>query len=798
MNGATVTGTAQAIELIGSNGTITDSTISAGPTSNAFIIRRSSAGATTTATISGSTINAGVMGFDISGGATINIIDSDIQSGGTGVRALDGSTANLTRTTIETSKDAAHGIMVASGSNANIVGSSITTVGTGSRGVYALATPIDLIDTSIDTSGDGAPGIEASSGGTVNATRVDITTSGENSEGLRIGGAGSTVNFVDGTIRTSGEFSDAIEVRDGGSATIDGTLIEVSGANSDGMVVWTGGSASLSNSTINASHDDTHGIWAKGGTTDLENVVINTTGTYGVGLFISESGRIDASKLKINTSGERSHGVNMGSGLLHVSQSQITTTGRGAVGVRIIGGDANITNSVIETAGYGADAINAQGGKTSLADSSITTSADEAYGARINTGAEVTFDNSLIFTQGKNSYGVQTTGYGAKASIIGSEIETSGQSAHGIFAYDNSAISLSDSAIRTTGNGGIGARVAKSYVSLNKTFISTSGADAHGVRISNTGSADISNSTIIATGEQSNGVVVEGESNVNISESYIESNSIGLKLDYTGSANIDRTTIKSSGYAAISLAGSTDLKLSNSSVIASGDNGSAVNLFSSTVITIPTRKGIEEHSINNVSLDSSYIYAEKAPAIRVASGTANIDVKNGSQIVGNGGTALEAFSDSETNLNADGNVTMWGDIIGGKAYFADQNDAIVNVSLENGSFWKGAGVNLNTVGIDTTSHWLMTGSSDVGVLSNDGVVEFDAAAPYKTLTAGTLDVNGGSFILNTKLNEGGAASETDKIVVTGDTNGNGFINVRNNGGTGAFTGTGATDGIQIV
>ncbi|KAA9348011.1 autotransporter outer membrane beta-barrel domain-containing protein, partial [Ochrobactrum quorumnocens] len=99
---------------------------------------------------------------------------------------------------------------------------------------------------------------------------------------------------------------------------------------------------------------------------------------------------------------------------------------------------------------------------------------------------------------------------------------------------------------------------------------------------------------------------------------------------------------------------------------------------------------------------------------------------------------------------------------------------------------------------DTTSHWLMTGSSDVGVLSNDGVVEFDAAAPYKTLTAGTLDVNGGSFILNTKLNEGGAASETDKIVVTGDTNGNGFINVRNNGGTGAFTGTGATDGIQIV
>lgn len=651
VTGATVTGATQAIELIGSNGTISDSTINSGPTSHAFIIRRSSAGGTTTATISGSTINAGIMGFDISGGARINIIDSDIQSGGTGVRALDGSTVNLTRTTIETSGRSGHGIHIASGSKANVVDSSITTNGT-------------------------------------------------NAIGVQIAGAGSRAVIVD---------------------------------------------------------------------------------------------------------------------------SSVTTNGQTAVAISNAGGEVHVVGSTIETFGRSSDGVNASGGTTEVRNTTITTHNDEAYGARVGNDAKVAIVGSEIITSGASTYGVNAAGIGSTVTLDNTNVTTTGLGAHTLFAYDNAVISVTGGKLSTTGDGAVGLRVKSAVGAINGTEISTagatshgilvngggfasatnsvimtSGADAHGVRISSTGSADINDSTIIATGEQSNGVVVEGESNVNISESYIESNSIGLKLDYTGSANIDRTKIKSSGYAAISLAGSTDLKLSNSSVIASGDNGSALNLFSSTVITIPTRKGIEEHSINNVSLDSSYIYAEKAPAIRVASGTANIDVKNGSQIVGNGGTALEAFSDSETNLNADGNVAIWGDIIGGKAYFADQNDAIVNVSLENGSFWKGAGVNLNTVGIDTTSHWLMTGSSDVGVLSNDGVVEFDAAAPYKTLTAGTLDVNGGSFILNTKLNEGGAASETDKIVVTGDANGDGIIHVRNNGGTGAFTGTGATDGIQIV
>ncbi|MEJ5027417.1 autotransporter outer membrane beta-barrel domain-containing protein [Brucella anthropi] len=105
----------------------------------------------------------------------------------------------------------------------------------------------------------------------------------------------------------------------------------------------------------------------------------------------------------------------------------------------------------------------------------------------------------------------------------------------------------------------------------------------------------------------------------------------------------------------------------------------------------------------------------------------------------------------------------------------------------------------------------MTGSSNIGTINDSGSIvrrglldhageiEFSKSGGFSTLEVyGDYRGKNGSFILNTKLNEGGAASETDRIIVTGDASGSGLINVINNGGTGAFTGTGATDGIKIV
>ncbi|NKX16841.1 autotransporter outer membrane beta-barrel domain-containing protein [Ochrobactrum pseudogrignonense] len=154
------------------------------------------------------------------------------------------------------------------------------------------------------------------------------------------------------------------------------------------------------------------------------------------------------------------------------------------------------------------------------------------------------------------------------------------------------------------------------------------------------------------------------------------------------------------------------------------------------------------------------------------------ELKNGTQVVGGNGTLLQAAAGSTTMLAADGNVVLSGDMV------VESNDAVIDASLSNSSIWTGAGKGVTSVAVDSTSYWLMSGSSDVGALTNDGTIEFDSATPYKALTVGSLTMDNGSFVLNTKLNEGGAASETDKIVVTGDTTGLGVVNVRNNGGIG--------------
>src|SRR5690606_17338332 len=121
----------------------------------------------------------------------------------------------------------------------------------------------------------------------------------------------------------------------------------------------------------------------------------------------------------------------------------------------------------------------------------------------------------------------------------------------------------------------------------------------------------------------------------------------------------------------------------------------------------------------------------------------------GSSVLGGSHVLLEAAQASNTTLKADGNTRLYGDMV------AKSDNALIDAVLSNESQWFGAGKNVTRVSVDATSYWLMTGSSDVGALSNDGVVDFDAANPYKTLTVGSLAMNGGTFILNTKLNEGG-------------------------------------------
>jgi outer membrane autotransporter protein len=442
---------------------------------------------------------------------------------------------------------------------------------------------------------------------------------------------------------------------------------------------------------------------------------------------------------------------------------------------------------------------------------SITTTGI-AYALATDSGAQLEASNVIINTSGVNANGLLASGNSA-AVITGTSITTSGDNARGLQAQSGSTLSASDTTISTSGVTAYGVAVATGgTATATNVSVMTTGEGASAARSSGEGSLlDISSGNYRSEGAGTHAVHALGRATVNISH---EDGAQNTRITTTGeqaagiyaesgatinAAGINLSTLGNGSHAVVAETGSTINLVGGGfnpngigahGVVASGGstvtmNGSIFQVFGAD------GHGISLADDSTIVAANSYI-SSYAPALKTESGNAVYDLRSGTTVVGTYGTVLTAAAGSTTTLKADDRVLLSGDMI------AEASDAVIDASLSNGSQWFGAAKGLTTAAIDGTSHWLMTGSSDVGSLTNDGMVEFDAANPHKTLTVGALDVNDGSFILNTKLNEGGAASETDKIVVTGDVNGSGLIHIRNNGGTGAFTGTDATDGIQVV
>ncbi|MEJ5027432.1 autotransporter outer membrane beta-barrel domain-containing protein [Brucella anthropi] len=200
------------------------------------------------------------------------------------------------------------------------------------------------------------------------------------------------------------------------------------------------------------------------------------------------------------------------------------------------------------------------------------------------------------------------------------------------------------------------------------------------------------------------------------------------------------------------------------------------------------------NSANTISLDNSILQSEQAATIEVIRNTSDIVATNGSRIIGSGGRLLVAKS-GVANLTADGNVKLYGDLSVDHTYddiFPDLPSQI-NLDLRNSSDWTGAALEAASLSVDATSRWLLTNSSSVGSLTNDGTIAFGTNGSFKTLTASTLNVDGGTFAINTAL--GADASSSDLLVVTGDASGTGSLKVVNAGGPGALT---TADGIKVI
>ena len=113
-------------------------------------------------------------------------------------------------------------IIAKSGANLTIKNANITTDATGANGVFSYGgsattnnstgdgTTVNISDSTITTSKDNSGGIMTTGGGVMNATNLTITTAGTSSAAIRSDRGGGTVTVNKGTYKTTGKGSPAI------------------------------------------------------------------------------------------------------------------------------------------------------------------------------------------------------------------------------------------------------------------------------------------------------------------------------------------------------------------------------------------------------------------------------------------------------------------------------------------------------------------------------------------------------------------------------------------------------------
>ncbi len=728
--------------------------------------------------------------WDIQNDATLNVTVGGMiqQTGVFGTLNMSGATAT------PTAAPSGYTINVFGG-KANIVNSTIT--GPGGLGISGFF---------------GVPGSAAVTDSAIEGTSQAVLVQ-----------HGSTLDMTGGTVKGG---THGFELINGSDVTIDGTTITSGGV---GILAYAGTSPGAIGSSVDVRNAKIEAVrigvdLQDGSNADIRNTEITTTGSDGFGVRSVASA---ANLVDTTVSTQNAHGIVVqNGGSVNATNVTVMTTGYIAHGATAIGAGSTIRafGGTYSTSGINAAGIEARNGGHAVI----------GYDPRTGAG-------TVIHTTGNSAVGVLLQN-GSSAEITGASIETNGSheqpywAAAGVLAIGGSTATITDTDVKTTGDkdaGGVVAEGVGSHYDMVRGSIHTTSATAAGAVTFDGATANLTDVTIVSEqgrgitagdagsvltmnggsilakgsgNEQSAVLAVRGATiNVNgVSVRSENSNARGLHAFNPGSAvnavGSVITTLGTGSHGGFASGGGF-VAVTNSNVITEGvgshglvaQNDSSVAATGSVIKTTGADSaGVYLLNDSSAVLDKTSVVSEQGPALQTAGGSVVFELKNGTQAIGGNGTVLTAASGTTTTLTADGKSYLGGDMV------AEADDAVIDASLSNGSLWQGAAKGLTSASVDGTSHWLMTGSSDVGSLTNDGTVEFDAANPYKTLTAATLNVNGGSFILNTKLNEGGAASETDKIAVTGDANGIGMINIRNNGGTGAFTGTGTADGIQVV
>lgn len=536
------------------------------------------------------------------------------------------------------------------------------------------------------------------------------------------------------------------------------------------------GPANISNLAFSSPNPYGYGLSGAGASAVItgSNVKLGTTGIYGVALWALDHADFTLTDSEFSATANNAAAVWAQDGaIVRLANSPITASGTGAYGVIAVAGGTPVAggNVVLMGGTVRVDGTDSLGlfsfGASSLinaTDTEITAEGLAEVGVLAGTGGAVVLQGATVVANLPTTKGDALRAFGSGSSIVAHDtvITASGMETYGAFASKGATIKLdSGSTVTTSGEGAVGVVAVDSptQVNVDGASIVTNGDNAPAAVAQNGGLLKfVSGASATANGVDSNAVEVIGA---------------GSHLEATSA------TFTSATANGLLLSQGTDAKLTDTTITAGTH---AIGVTASVVGATPA-----PDSPVAVIMSGGALTSDEAAIYIGLGAAARIGLENGTTVTSGHNRLAYTAANSTLALTLT-NVDITGDA------FAETGSTL-DIALQDASTLHGMVTNGNMMSLVAGSTWNMTGDSDVFSLANAGTIAFAAptSADFKTLTVrGDYTGNGGTLSLNTVL--GGDASQTDKLVVQGNTSGTTNVAINNVGGAGAQT----VNGIQVV
>lgn len=555
----------------------------------------------------------------------------------------------------------------------------------------------------------------------------------------------------------------------------------------------------------------------------------------------------------VSTTGNEAYAFNIiNEGKLVLNYADVSTTNSGKTFNITTGASAEINNADISSGKQDSSVIYVSDKGSALTgnDIRITSDAAQARGINIRSGASADLSNiDITLTNGRNAITVsdstaiienltisqksestQSAVYvsgssdtkKATAEIINGNVEMTETGDTMVNTNIYSVVTLNGGTYTAVGDNNTGFFTASKGAKLTASDLALTTNGIHSNAVDARGETELNNVSITTLGDQSYGLYVDSNEATNAGLPLATLTAKDMKINTTGSnsaavvaaragiMDLDGAEITTQGANSNLLVAMNDSTLSANAVKgnSTGNGASAVRSYANSQMTISNSELSATGALANgiytqgfdadhqavVTLDNSLVSSATSEGILAAGANTRINVNNGSTVQSGNGILLRAKSYTDTGVTAQSQVNLSASNSHMEGEIIVDTGSVVDVYLNSGSEWQGITASTNSVNIDDSSLWTLTGDSTISQMNSSGTTHFThSGSEYSELTVNGNMTGDGTYRINTYLDD--SNSPTDKIHVTGDITGQNTLFVTSTGGNGNNT---LGNGIEVV